>query len=659
MVGVYRALNGKMQAMLRLFRVILVGIFCAAAFTAQAQSAFDRAMDAARAQKWGDATQIIRRGSAVERDLIEWQRLRAGNGSASEVMAFLSRRSDWPGLGLLRKRSEDAFGNTRRNTVLEFFAAQDPQTAKGALIYARALEQSGNKKRANEVIVTAWKTLSVNAADHQTFMSRYGKPLKRHHVARLDEMLWRGWDENSGRMLPHVDKGWQALARARLGLRNNRNGVDGLIEAVPARLQNDPGLAYERMFWRARKDRDAGAIDLILQHSRKNNLGQPEHWSVRRRSLGRAKMRAGRYKEAYAIVSNHGLASGSAYADLEWLSGYVSLKRNRPKAALTHFERFEAAIRSPISKGRAGYWIGRAHEAAGNTQAAKAAYTRGAQHQTSFYGLLAAEKAGIRFDTTLAGKKRVNGWKNAAFTKSSVHQAALRLLKAGNLSLAERFWVHLAESQTPEELAAMEQMTVDLKEPHIGVMLGKKVAKSGVVLPAAYYALHPLASRNLPVPKEMALAIARRESEFDPVVISHADARGLMQILPSTARQVAGAIGVKYSKRKLISDPSYNVQLGTAYLDGLARQFDGNVLLVSAGYNAGPHRSVRWIDAYGDPRRRSVDVVDWVEHIPFNETRNYVMRVAESLPIYRARLGLNPHPVSFSQELKGSTLLLR
>jgi soluble lytic murein transglycosylase len=206
-------------------------------------------------------------------------------------------------------------------------------------------------------------------------------------------------------------------------------------------------------------------------------------------------------------------------------------------------------------------------------------------------------------------------------------------------------------------MAQMGQMLIDMQRPHIQVMLGKRAAQFGHELHAPYYALHPdIIKREFPIGTEMVLAIARRESEFDPLVISGAGARGFMQLMPGTAKEVSAQLQLEYSKDKLLTDPAYNATLGSTYLGTLSRQFGGNAVMMAAGYNAGPSRPIRWMDLYGDPRKGDLDVVDWIEFIPFDETRNYVMRVTESLPIYRARLGKTPLPVPFSQELVGKTL---
>ncbi|MEM9639650.1 MAG: transglycosylase SLT domain-containing protein, partial [Pseudomonadota bacterium] len=443
--------------------------------------------------------------------------------------------------------------------------------------------------------------------------------------------------------------------------RGRANGVDALIAQVPKSHAETGGLQYERFVWRARKGRWDDAKSLLLATSTSAAaLGQPEAWANRRRSMARDEMREGDAERAYEIAARHFLTSGSNYADLEWLAGYIALsKLNEPETALQHFRNHDAAVRSPISKGRSGYWRGRALEAMGDVAAADQAYTDAAQYQTSFYGLLAADRAGLPFDTALAAETVVGDWRNAPIASDPVFVAGMFLQASGELNLAERFWTHLAESLNREEAGLLAEAALEVDQPHLAVMIGKRTARRAVVVPRGYYPLHPVAERDLPMAPEMVLSIARRESEFDPGVQSGVGARGLMQIMPATGREVAASMGSKgeHSTDRLISDPIYNAELGAVYLSGLAARFRGNVVMMSAGYNAGPSRPDRWMLTYGDPRKGEIDIVDWIEHIPFRETRNYVMRVTESLPIYRARLGKDPMPVPFREELTGSSLL--
>ncbi|MFP4568527.1 transglycosylase SLT domain-containing protein [Rhodosalinus sp.] len=640
----------------------LAVLLTAAAATAQpaAPRALDEAMDALRAGDWTRAAELGQRDGPAAADVIEWHRLREGRGSAEEVMDFLSRNPDWPGLDWLRRRSEAAIAKADPATVRAFFAENLPQTGEGALAHAAALEAAGETGAAQAELVLAWRTRPLSAAEHASFVARHGALLAPHHTARLDMALWQEWQDNARAMLPLVPEGWRALAEARLALAADAPGVDTRIAAVPAPLADHPGLAYERFAWRLRRGRLEDAADLLLaQSDSAETLGEPAVWAGPRRTLARLLKQEGRHELAYRVAASHHTAAMVGYvsAELEWIAGYLALRHlDRPDDAVAHFARFAQGVASPISLGRAGYWLGRAQEAAGNAEGAAEAYALGAAHQSSFYGLLAAERGGLPFDATLAGDAPAPDWTGAAFTDSSVFRAGVLLLAAEERRLGERFLTHLAESLDPKALAQLGAMLDDLEEPHVAVMVGKRAAQRGIVVPASYYALHPMAGTGWPVPTELALAIARRESEFDPSVVSGAGARGLMQVMPDTAREVAGRLGLGYDHDRLLSDWTFNAQLGTAYLAELVERFEGNPVLVAAAYNAGPARPIRWTRELGDPRDPEVDVVDWIESIPFAETRNYVMRVTESLPVYRARLGLSPHPVPFSEELKGQTL---
>ncbi|RBI85849.1 lytic transglycosylase domain-containing protein [Rhodosalinus halophilus] len=618
------------------------------------------AMDAIRGGDWARAADRAAQEGPVAADIVEWHRLRDGRGAAADVVAFLARNPDWPGLDWLRRRSEPAIAEADDETIRAFFEEELPQTGEGALAFAEALEAAGETGAAQAGLVLAWRTLPLSEAEHAAFLSDHGELLAPHHTARLDMALWREWEDNARAMLLLVSEGWQKLAEARIALNADAAGVDARIEAVPAALADHPGLAYERFAWRLRRGRDDDAAELLLDRSASaERLGEPAVWAGPRRTLARRLMQDGRHALAYRVAASHFTlpAAGYVHAELEWIAGYLALRHlERPETAVQHFERFAAAVDTPISRGRAGYWLGRAHEAAGEAEAAQAAYAMGARYQSSFYGLLAAERGGLPFDATLAGRDPAPDWRDAPFTDSSVYRAGVLLLAAGERTLGERFLTHLAESLDEADLARLGAMLDEMGEPHVAVMVGKRAARRGLTVPAPYYALHPMAEARWPVPAELALAIARRESEFDPRVVSAAGARGLMQVMPGTAREVAGRLGLGYDHDRLLTDWTYNAQLGTAYLAELMERFEGNPVLVAAAYNAGPSRPIRWMQELGDPRDPDVDVVDWIESIPFAETRNYVMRVTESLPVYRARLGRAPHPVLFTEELKGSIL---
>jgi soluble lytic murein transglycosylase len=637
--------------------VLAVWIGFVGGVAAQDAPPFAQAVAAADSRDW-DTVRELRSdlSDPVAREVLDWMWVRGRQGSFSECVDFLRRNSDWPGLSVLRLRCESIIpdAGVAPQLVLEFFADTIPQTGTGSLRFIEALKAGGRNDEAVHEMRRAWQLFNLDQFEHDTFVERYGDNLKDLHTARLDMLLWRGKEKAARRMFNLVPEDWAKLAVARLGLRGNEQGVDTKINAVPASLSKDAGLAYERFLWRARKGRTEDAVEILLERSSSmQDLGRPIEWADRRRSIARQLMRDGKYAEAYAVASQNFLTAGSAYADLEWLSGFIALRKlGAPKQALAHFNRFQAVVETPISLGRAGYWLGRAYEAQGNAELSKAAYNFGARYQSSFYGQLAAERGGVARDPKMAGVEEFSDWRGADFTNSSVYDAAVTLHLAGLRDLSTRFLVHLAQTQTRSGIGQMIDMALEWGEPHIALMLAKQAARQGYVIYQGYFPLSVPKGVRMEVPEEFALSIARRESEFNPAVVSGAGARGLMQLMPGTAEQVAGEIGEEYERSRLTEDPTYNARLGTAYLRKLSERFGANPVLMSIGYNAGPSRAERWPGMFGDPRGSDVDVVDWIEGIPFRETRNYVMRVTESFAPYRARLNGRVDDIKLSDQLK-------
>jgi soluble lytic murein transglycosylase len=649
-----------MQVMTRILTTLLLVFVLAAPAHAERPRPLGWALDAMRAGNWDSAAQIAARDGVVAADVIEWHRLRAGRGSYAEVRAFLDRRPDWPGEAFLRKKSEDAVMDKPDVDVLKFFAEMGPQTPRGVLAHAAALNRAGLTGDAQTRLVLAWRTMPMNETSQAMFVAAHEALLKPHHAARLDAMLWAREHTEARQMFDLVDRADKALAETRIALQRRQGDVNAMIRALPSARAGDAGLMHDRFEWRIRKGYTADAKTLLVERSTSAEaLGQPENWANRRRGLARGEMRSGDPKRAYAMASQHFLTEGSNYADLEWLSGYIALRfLDNPTVAYQHFLNHDAAVMSPISQGRAGYWQGRALEAMGDPEGASMAYREGAKYQTSFYGLLAAEKASVPFDVALKGDRPAKDWRESPLVRAPLFEAGMLLQASGEMSLAERFWTHLAEQLVESDIALLGQAAIDINQPHIAVMIGKRAAQRGLEIAAPYYAIHPLIEMDLPMAPEMTLAIARRESEFDPVVQSGVGARGLMQVMPATARDVARDLGLLalHSTDRLTADPDYNARLGAKYLSQMASRFDGNVVMMSAAYNAGPARPPRWMRDYGDPRKGEIDIVDWVEMVPFRETQNYIMRVTESLPVYRARLGKDALPIPFSQELIGNTL---
>ncbi|MFN4192785.1 MAG: transglycosylase SLT domain-containing protein [Tabrizicola sp.] len=623
--------------------------------TADTTEAMRTALELAAARDFDGALAVA--PSGVGRDVIDWQRLRAGVGRLGDYEAFLQRRPDWPGLPLLREKGEEAVArSTDPARVIAWFEAGPPKTGKGAIAYVRALLAAGRAADAETEAMRAWSSLPFSPDEEKEMIGLAPDGVGFVHELRLETLLWEGRAKEAERMLPRVSRDLQVLARARLALQTESKGVTALIEAVPKARAGDAGLAYDRFIWRMKKDLYDEATELILERSKSaESLGRPQAWAERRALLARWLMRQGRAREAYRVAANHHLPTdtgASAYADLEFLAGFIALRRlNDPATAEKHFRHLLAGVSTPISLARAHYWIGRAEEAAGKD--GLGSYRAAAAHQTAFYGLLAAERLGLKLDEGLLRKPATPDWRGAGFTQSSVLAAAEILRKAGDRTLAKRFLLHLGESQDATGLAQMADMALSWGDPHLALLIAKAGAERGLILPHAYYPIPDFVPDGLKVSRALALSIARRESEFDPAARSSADARGLMQVLPGTAKLMAGKLGKDFDAGKLISDPAYNVTMGAAYLAEMAAEFGPSIALIASGYNAGPGRPRRWIGEFGDPRRPDVDVVDWVETIPFAETRTYVMRVAEGVVIYRAKLKGAVGPVRITQELKG------
>lgn len=613
------------------------------------------ALEATAAQDWPEARTAAQAAGPLAATIVDWLSLREGQGSFDAYRRFLADHPDWPGLPLLRKKGEAFAPGADPQALVGYFGGLAPQTGTGSLAYAQALESLGNPDAARAEVIRAWRSLSLTAAEQGALLDRYAPVLAEHHDGRTAAMLKAGLVADAQRMLPLNSAGTRAVAQARIALQQDADGIDALIAAVPETMKGSAGLALDRFLWRIRKDRYDDAAALMLERSDSaESLGDPALWADWRRKLARKLMREGDATLAYRLAARHRLEAGDEYADLEWLAGYIALRKlDDGGLALQHFTRFQAAVSSPISLARAHYWQGRAHEALGQTAAAQAAYAEGARYQTAFYGLLSAEKVGLPLSPAMAGGEAYPDWRGASFTGSSVFQAATLLQAAGDRLLALRFLLHLGEGLPGEDLARLSGLALEWNDAHIALVLAKAAAEKGVILPSAYFPTNGIESLDLPVAPELALAVARRESEFNAQAVSHAGALGLMQVLPETAERMAGKVGLGYDRARLTRDWAYNATIGSAYLSGLIDEFGPSPVLVAAGYNAGPGRPRRWIEAFGDPRRDDVDVVDWIEAIPFRETQTYVMRVAESLPIYRARLGRGPETLRFTDLLKG------
>jgi soluble lytic murein transglycosylase len=621
----------------------------------RAEAALAQALERGRTGDWAAAARTAEPAGALAASIVEWHRLRAGEGDWRAVQRFVAAHPGWPDLDTIHARAEPSLAGTAPpQAVVDFFAAFPPTTGAGVVALVASLGTLGRTAEAEAAARRAWTTMVLSAEQEQALRAAHGSALAALDAQRLDMLLWRHQRPGAERLAARMAGGWPALAAARLGLAARASGVDALIAAVPADLAGDPGLAFERFDWRMDRQLHESAGDLLLERSAAGTLGRPEAWARGRAFLARQALAEGTPRRAWALAAGHGLQEGASFADMEWFAGFVALRfLDEPATALGHFQRLRLGVGTPISLSRAGYWEGRAHEALGDPINAAAAYAFAAEHQTTFYGQLAAERAGLTMDPALAGTAAPAPLP-AALADSEVLQAARMLRGAGQWHMARLFFMHAAATAPDAALPALAEWALALGEFNWSVRLARIEAARPADLVRAGFPLHPMAQARLPVPVELALAIARRESEFDPDVVSSANAQGLMQLLPGTGAQMAARLGRSFEERQLRGDPAFNVELGAAYLAQLIQDFGSSLALVAAGYNAGPGRPRRWIEDLGDPRRMDADaLVDWVERVPFAETRSYIMRVSETLQVYRARRAGGPVPWTVIETLRG------
>ncbi|CAA7623478.1 Soluble lytic murein transglycosylase and related regulatory protein [Candidatus Terasakiella magnetica] len=611
-----------------------------------------QAVTAARKDHFDEALRLARqsRNKALIK-LVTWMAYVSGRSDAgfTQLTAFIASDPDWPLMSQMTKRAEESItAATPTAEVLAWFDHHVPTTADGGMAYARALFATGRAEQAVKVVRDTWVEQSFGALQERQYLNLLGEYLRpEDHWRRLDRLLWDRQETSVQRMILKVEAGHRALAQARLALQNGKANPEPLINAVPAALRDDPGLIYERVRWRRQKDLDEDAIDL-LRHPARNKI-RPDLWWQERAILARRALQKGLVSRAYQTAADHGLDGGTQYVDAEFLAGWISLRflEDRETAAL-HFTRLHEWASHPLSRARAAYWAGRAFEAAGDAKA-REWYTRSARYSTAFYGQLAASRLGDHH-WPLPDDPKPTADDIARFEARDVAAAAKILLDLGITDQLRAFFIRLNDIvQTPGERGLVAKLAVRSGREDLGVTVARRSDKEGVTLVEAGWPVPAIQPVDGPE-RALVLALIRQESGFLADVESPAGARGLMQLLPSTASKIAKAIKLAYHPDKL-DDPAFNVRVGSAYLGSLLSEFEGSYILALASYNAGPSRARRWMREYGDPRDPKVDVVDWIEMIPFTETRNYVQRVMESVAVYRRRLGKAPEP-SLEADLK-------
>ncbi|MEN2980183.1 lytic transglycosylase domain-containing protein [Tistrella bauzanensis] len=597
-------------------------------------------------------------------DFVEWSELQDGRVSADyqRLYGFAAAHPEWPRVSRIMARAETVLpAGWTPAQVIDWFGDAAPRTAEGAIRLIDALRATGRDTQARKIAVGVWDSMVMNERQQSALLlSAAGLLSEADHRRRLDIMLWRGQDGAARMAMPLVDPSSRALAEARLAMNAGSPKAAGLIAALPDALRSDPGLTYSQ----ARAARRAGDLDqaarLIRAATRVGAVElSPGDWWLERHIVTRMLLERGDAQAAYDLVSTHEQTDAVGFSEAEWLAGWIALRAlNQPQAALTHFTAMYERVSRPISRARAAYWAGRAASRLGDTQAAQAWLMEAARDRTTFYGQIAAER--IDLPTTLASfaapnEARAPEEAMAALSGRPLAVMVALISRTDEQALLSTFAYALADTLArPDEQHAFVEAVRGLARPDLALRFAKRFAEidDRLAVELRYPAVGDDAGvapgvAGDPQPDHLvdfALvhAIARQESEFNPRAVSRAGAVGLMQLMPGTARNTAGQVALAYQPERL-TDPLYNMTLGRAYLGRMIERYRGNLVLAVASYNAGPGKVDEWIGRYGDPRDPSVDVIDWIEKIPYGETRNYVQRVLEALTVYRHRLG-RPDP---------------
>ncbi|MDP6350952.1 MAG: lytic transglycosylase domain-containing protein [Alphaproteobacteria bacterium] len=626
------------------------------------------ALRAARSYRWQSALKSADNArEALPGVVVRWLYCaRQGSGASfGDIAAFIAAHPDWPDRAGLEQHAEKAMPVAMTNQqVIAWFAAHPPRTGLAAQRFAEALIDDGDQERGRRLLRAAWVGHDFRSRDEKAFLAGHGAVLgPADHAARLDRLLWDGKGRAVRRMLHRVDPDQKLLGIARLYLIERHGEVDQAIARLPDDLKQDPGLIYERVRWRRKLGFDDRARALLFDLP--VPLGHADRWWFELRLQIRKALDDGYISEAYRLAASSGQTGGLGLAEAEWLAGWIAYRfLAEPAAAFGHFKIMYEGVRSPISLSRAAYWAGRTLADRGDDDGARHWYGLAAAHPTRYYGQLAAQALGLT-RLELPGDPKPDGVALAAFEARPLVRAARMLGELGEKKLLRRFVLHLSDgAKTPAEHVLAARLGADYARPEVGIAAAKRSARAGVkLMEAAYpvaFGLGQIDGLETAPELGLLLAVSRQESEMDPTAISSAGARGLMQLIPATAKQMARVLRLKYSRRRLTNDPAFNLRLGGAYLGGLLNRYDGAYALALAAYNAGPSRVKRWLRAYGDPRDEEVDPVDWIETLPFHETRNYIQRVLESTQTYRHRLsGSGDRPqIQLLENIIGASLRL-
>jgi len=586
-------------------------------------------------------------------NFIQWRHLLTTGNQATfyDYMTFIQNNKDYPRISRIKYLAEQKLSTDKISPkkIINWFGVDEPLSGYGMLVLGESFIQTGDSENGIALIKRGWITAELSRASMKSLSKKYRKYLdSKDYINRADYLAWENkyWDLK--RMLPYLPKDYQLLYTARQILMSKSYGVDQAIKNVPQKFKNDAGLNHDRLKWRRKRGRIDSSLEILSSiKNNKDYLVRPDKWWVERAIMSRALIYKNKYETAYKVASQHSLDKGSEFAEAEWLSGWIALSfLNDPILAIDHFNNFYQNVSYPISLARGAYWLGRSYEKIGDKRQSEDWYREATKYLTTYYGQLAFLKINPSQNFELEEQADVKDDYRKYFYNKELVKITHLLNELNKDKYTKNILRHLANDNiaSGSEILAAELAT-NISRYDFAIQVSKLASYEKRFHNTFNYPIIsvPQYVNGRKIPETaFILSLIRQESEFDMRANSHVGAQGLMQIMPYTAKLVAKQAKLPYSKSRLTSDPEYNINLGSHYIAGLILQYDGAYPFATAAYNAGPKRVKHWKKINKDPQKKQIDFVDWVELIPFKETRNYVQRVMENYNVYRYILEKKP-----------------
>ena len=589
-------------------------------------------------------------------NFILWRYLLTNGNQASffDYLAFIDKNKDYPRIDRIRYLAEHKLDTKEISPkkIINWFGNNEPLSGFGKMILGESNILIGNVELGKKQIKEGWKEADLSANQLKFFRSKFKKYLdEKDYINRAEYLAWNNkyWDLK--RILPYLPKDYELLYNARQLLMSKSYGVDEAIKNVPDKFVNDAGLNYDRLKWRRKRGRIDGSVEILLNvKNTKDYLVRPDLWWEEREIISRSLIYDKKFELAYKISSNHGLTEGSEFAEAEWMSGWIALSFLKdPLLAKDHFLNFYNNVSYPISTARGAYWLGKTFKTLKDKEQSNKWFEEATKYLTTYYGQLAFIELNPKGNFELEKDMEVDTKYKINFYDKELVKIIYLLDELDKDKYTKNILRHIANDNVAagSEILAAELAT-NIGRFDYAIQISKIASYEKRFHNKYNYPIisTPKLINGRKIPESaFILSIIRQESEFDMSANSHAGAKGLMQLMPYTAKLVSKQAKLPYSKSRLTTDPEYNINLGSHYIAGLILDYDGAYPFAVAAYNAGPNRVKYWKKINKDPQKKQINYVDWIELIKFRETRNYVQRVLENYNVYRYILEKKPIPM--------------